>query len=75
MGWFVPALPKTSGCLHAYLVKSTETENEGLSVAMGDSKQNADEYDQSDLFGSIIDELEAPDCRQCYLPKVLFVSR
>jgi len=53
----IPALRIVKGCREAYLIESTENRIETISVTFWDSKQDADNYEKSGLFGELLQKI------------------
>lgn len=54
----IPALKEVDGFRHAFLVESTQDENEVLSVTVWENKEKADIYEKSGRFGYLVDEVK-----------------
>jgi quinol monooxygenase YgiN len=54
----IPALEKRQGCLYAGLIQSEHHSDECISLTMWDTKSNADLYEHSGLFASLLHEAE-----------------
>lgn len=54
----IPALHETPGCRHAYLLMPGGPKPEALSVTIWDSKDAADEYEQSGRFAELVDRVK-----------------
>jgi quinol monooxygenase YgiN len=52
----IPALRATKGCRYAYLTESIKDKNEVISVTIWDSKQDAENYEQSGRFGELVEK-------------------
>jgi len=53
----IPALQKTPGCLYASLIKSTQNEDEAISMTLWDSLEHAEAYEQGGLFQKLLNEV------------------
>ncbi len=53
----IPTLQKMHGCLFACLIRSEVNPNEGISLTLWDSKENAETYVRSGAFQSSLDEI------------------
>jgi len=54
----IPQLKEMKGCLYACLIKNEDDSDEGLSLTLWDSKENAESYVQSGLFQSLHAEIK-----------------
>ena len=54
----IPALHETPGCRHAYLLMPPAENQEALSLTMWDSKEAADQYEQSGRFADLVDKVK-----------------
>lgn len=50
----IPALKSVKGCRYAYLTTGVEDKEEAISITIWDSKQDADEYEKSGVFKSLL---------------------
>lgn len=50
-----PALGRTAGCLYAALVVNARKRERAVSVSLWDSKDDADAYEKSGLYGELVD--------------------
>ncbi len=57
-GSIIPALKSVDGFKHAFLVASTESPNELLSVTIWESKDKADAYERSGRFAYLVDQVK-----------------
>ncbi len=57
-GEIVPALQNTQGCRYIYLSENLRRENEIISITVWDSKESADQYEESGLFKELIRKVE-----------------
>jgi quinol monooxygenase YgiN len=55
----LPQLRSTAGCLYVYLVENVEQKDEWLSVSIWNSKEDADQYEQSGAFDRLRAKLES----------------
>lgn len=54
----LPQLRSAAGCLYVYLVENVEQKDEWLSISIWGSKEDADHYEQSGVFGRLRAKLE-----------------
>ena len=54
----IPALRSVPGCRYAFLTESLETQNEVISVTIWDSRQEAQNYEQSGLFEQLTQKVK-----------------
>lgn len=54
----IPALKKTPGCRFAYLTENLQEEDEAISVTIWDTKEDADNYEQSGLFEELAEKVK-----------------
>ena len=52
----IPALARVHGCRYAGLMKSIVHSDECVSLTLWDKQNDADAYEQSGLFGTLLDE-------------------
>ncbi len=52
----IPVLLSTKGCRHAYLSENLQNKNEIISVTVWDSKEDADNYESTGVFGQLVDQ-------------------
>jgi len=50
----IPALEKTPGCLCACLIKSDVSDEEGISMTLWDSLENATQYEESGMYQKLL---------------------
>ncbi len=55
----LPQLRSTAGCLYVYLVENVEQKDEWLSISIWNSKEDADQYEQSGAFDRLRAKLES----------------
>jgi len=53
----IPALQQTTGCLYASLIKSTQNEDEAISMTLWDSLDHAEAYEQGGLFQKLLNDV------------------
>jgi quinol monooxygenase YgiN len=53
----LPALYETPGCRYAYLTEDAGNPDEALSLTVWDRKEDADEYERSGRFGSLVKKI------------------
>ena len=56
-GEIIPELLATQGCKYAYLTRSTQDQSSFISVTIWDSKNDADLYESSGKFKSLVDKI------------------
>jgi quinol monooxygenase YgiN len=54
----LPALRTVPGCRFAYLTENVSESNQFMSVTVWDSKQDAENYEASGLFGQLVDKFK-----------------
>ena len=54
----IPQLQKMKGCLFACLIKSENDPDEGISLTLWDSQENAESYVKSGAFQALLDEIK-----------------
>ena len=54
----IPALHDVKGCRYAFLTENTKKENEGISVTLWDSKEDADAYERNMIFDRLTKKIE-----------------
>lgn len=54
----LPALRSVKGCRYAFMTKGTQDQTEALSLTIWDSKEDAINYESSELFNNLIDKLK-----------------
>jgi heme-degrading monooxygenase HmoA len=56
----IPALQATDGCLHAYLMENLQEkeQQEVISLTIWESKEKAEQYEQSGQFGRLVDKVK-----------------
>jgi quinol monooxygenase YgiN len=54
----IPQLQKMNGCLFACLIKSENDPDEGISLTLWDSQENAESYVKSGAFQALLDEVK-----------------
>jgi quinol monooxygenase YgiN len=54
----IPGLQETAGCLHAYLIMPSPGKHESLSVTVWASRQDAEAYESSGTFASLIGQVK-----------------
>jgi len=54
----IPTLKKTPGCRFAYLTENLQEEDEAVSVTIWDTKEDADNYENSGVFKELIEKVK-----------------